>query len=175
MAVPGPVRSSASAGSNALLSYPQTMCCTGAADVLGVLGIERAARPSTAEAVPQPESTDASVLEAVDWAATSLEQLMGRTGLAWVPWWRASIASRRRACWPGAAVGWSGSVAHRGRGAPGSPAGEGVHHYGEVMVAPDQGWQLDRFAASLTSVARPRSAPIAAIWTASSPGLTAPA
>ena len=82
LAVPGPVRSPASAGTNRLLSEGCAPACD-VGDVLAALSLETAG--GTLERVdrrPPPSPDDAPVLEAVGWEATSAEQVMARTGLS---------------------------------------------------------------------------------------------
>jgi DNA processing protein len=83
LAVPGPVVSAASAGTNRLISEG----CTPALDVddvLVALGLDapapqrRAASPDAP--VDHDEVTD-QVLDALGWAPATLDQLLGRTGL----------------------------------------------------------------------------------------------
>lgn len=87
MAVPGPIRSPASAGTNQLLSEGCAPVCD-AADILVALDLETAGRPSAGgkESAPpdrQPPASpvEAAVLEALDWQAVGLEELLARTGL----------------------------------------------------------------------------------------------
>lgn len=81
MAVPGPVRSPASAGTNRLLADGSAPACE-AADVLAALSLETAGlAPARSERRPQPTGDDAVVLEAVGWEATSTQQVLDRCGL----------------------------------------------------------------------------------------------
>ncbi len=80
MAVPGPVRSPASAGTNRLLSEGCAPACEGA-DVLVALSLETVGSPTRTDHRPAPGPEDAPVLEAVGWEATSTEQVLVRTGL----------------------------------------------------------------------------------------------
>ena len=82
MAVPGPVRSPASAGTNRLLAEGSAPACE-AADVLAALSLETAGPTSgRGEPSPQPTGEEAVVLEAVGWEATSTQQVLDRCGLA---------------------------------------------------------------------------------------------
>jgi DNA processing protein len=78
LAVPGPIRSPASAGTNSLLRDGAGPACD-VADVLAALSLHHAA-PRQAEVPAPPEPELAPILEAVDWSATSIEQVMLRTG-----------------------------------------------------------------------------------------------
>jgi len=80
MAVPGPVRSPASAGTNRLLCEGCAPVCE-AADVLVALSLEMSGSSPRTERRPPPCPEDAPVLEAVGWEATSTEQVLVRTGL----------------------------------------------------------------------------------------------
>ena len=80
MAVPGPVRSPASAGTNRLLADGCAPVCE-AADVLVTLSLETAAVAPRRDRRAPPSSEDAAVFEAVGWEATSTEQVLVRTGL----------------------------------------------------------------------------------------------
>jgi DNA processing protein len=79
LAVPGPVRSPASAGTNALLA-DGCAPARDAADVLVALGLHVAA--PAAEAQPErPDGVDGEVLEAVDWGPTTLDVVVARSGV----------------------------------------------------------------------------------------------
>lgn len=88
LAVPGSVRSPASAGTNALLADG----CSPARDVddvLAAMHLERAGgAPSTRGPArhdlpgPEPTGADAAVLSALDWHPTGVDDVMRRTGLA---------------------------------------------------------------------------------------------
>ncbi|MGC1512306.1 MAG: DNA-processing protein DprA [Acidimicrobiales bacterium] len=83
MAVPGSVRSPASAGTNELL----VIGCPPARDahdVLGVLGLDTMGigrRPSSSVRTPDVEGLGAKVLEGLGWEPATLEQLAVRLGL----------------------------------------------------------------------------------------------
>ncbi|MDP8976883.1 MAG: DNA-processing protein DprA [Actinomycetota bacterium] len=80
MAVPGPVRSPASAGTNRLLAEGCAPACE-AADVLAALSLETAGTAPRPDRRPAPSPEDVPVLDAVGWEATSTEQVLVRTGL----------------------------------------------------------------------------------------------
>ena len=80
LAVPGPVRSQASTGTNALLAAgcPPARDAT---DVLVALGLEAGRRRAAAQAeVPPPQGSAGVVLEAVGWEPVTLEQVADRLG-----------------------------------------------------------------------------------------------
>ncbi|MCX7619253.1 MAG: DNA-protecting protein DprA [Acidimicrobiales bacterium] len=79
MAVPGPVRSPAAEGSNALLR-DFGVCCD-ATDVLLRLGMSPAARRPSAEQRPLPEGNAALILDALGWQPSTLEDLVARVHL----------------------------------------------------------------------------------------------
>ena len=80
MAVPGPVRRPASAGTNRLLGEGCAPACE-AADVLVALSLETAGSSPRPEGRPPPCPEDAAVLAAVGWEATSTEQVLVRSRL----------------------------------------------------------------------------------------------
>jgi DNA processing protein len=80
LAVPGPVRSPVSAGTNRLLSEGATPACD-VGDVLVALGLSPGACRRAAERRTPPEPEDEPVLAAVGWQPRSLDQLAGDTGL----------------------------------------------------------------------------------------------
>lgn len=79
MAVPGPVGSEASEGSNQLLREGCAPACE-LDDVLTALGLERCAGMPFVDPRKPPAGRDDVILAAVDWAPTSLEKLLLRTG-----------------------------------------------------------------------------------------------
>ncbi|MDQ3680619.1 MAG: DNA-protecting protein DprA [Actinomycetota bacterium] len=81
MAVPGPVRSPASAGTNRLLGEGCAPACD-AADVLVALSLETSGPSPPADRRLPPVGEEAVVLEAVGWEATRTDQVLTRTGLA---------------------------------------------------------------------------------------------
>lgn len=80
MAVPGSVRSPASAGANQLLSEG---CAPArdAADVLVALGLTAAQRGARDDQRPRPDRVGRSVLKAFSWEPATLDHLALRTGL----------------------------------------------------------------------------------------------
>ncbi len=82
MAVPGPVRSPASAGTNQLLADgPQTTVARDATDVLVALGLAAGSRRTTVERRVRPRPGDQSVLDAMGWQPVTLDHLLLRTGV----------------------------------------------------------------------------------------------
>lgn len=85
LAVPGSVRSPASAGTNQLLAAGCAPVCD-SDDVLVALDLERIGQAAAATRRPQPARTppsaaDAVVLDAVGWEATSVDTVVRRSGL----------------------------------------------------------------------------------------------
>lgn len=80
LAVPGPVRSAASSGTNRLLSEGAGPACD-VGDVLVALGLSPGGQRRSAERRSSPDADDAAILDAVGWQPASLEQLVVRTGL----------------------------------------------------------------------------------------------
>jgi DNA processing protein len=78
LAVPGSVRSPASAGTNALL-HAGCGPCRDAEDVLVLLGLGRAGYSQAARAVALDPDL-AAVLEALEWQPVTFDQLQARTG-----------------------------------------------------------------------------------------------
>jgi DNA processing protein len=83
MAVPGPVRSSASAGTNALLADGAAPA-RDAGDVLTALGLSAAVHRPTHDSRSPPVEGDRPVLDALGWQPATLEQLADRTGTEFV-------------------------------------------------------------------------------------------
>jgi DNA processing protein len=79
MAVPGPVRSSASQGTNALLADGAAPA-RDAGDVLTALGLMSETRRETADSRPPPAAEDLEVLDALGWQPATVDQLAGRVG-----------------------------------------------------------------------------------------------
>jgi DNA processing protein len=79
-AVPGPVRSDASAGTNRLLADGAAPACD-AGDILLGLGMSPALRRPVGDDRLAPCPADAELLEAMGWQPASLEQLALRTAL----------------------------------------------------------------------------------------------
>ena len=84
MAVPGPVRSSASVGTNRLLADGCAPVCD-ASDVLVALGLSPALTRSARDDREPPEDRDRPVLDALGWQPASFDQLLERTGLGLGP------------------------------------------------------------------------------------------
>lgn len=82
LAVPGPVDSPASEGTNALL-VDGAGPCTGAADVLCLLGLAGRSpdRGAATETRPAPEGDAAVVMEHLDWRPETPDRLSAATGL----------------------------------------------------------------------------------------------
>lgn len=110
-AVPGPIRSPASAGSNRLIAEGCGVVCD-IEDLLVMLDVERAKLPlrvpreeagSTAEGAGADAAVAARILDAFDWMPATLEMLAARTGLdvGELAWHLESLDS-------------SGLIAHRG-------------------------------------------------------------
>lgn len=81
MAVPGPIRSAASAGTNALLRDGVGVVCD-VADVLLRLGLGPAVARSSRDPRVAPTDAGRSLLEALGWQPAVLDDLVRRTGLA---------------------------------------------------------------------------------------------
>lgn len=91
LAVPGPIRSEASAGTNRLLADGAEPICS-PDDVLVALGLERAdaptkktitgtgARPSRPDSADPAGSDDATVLSAIGWTGIGFDQLVEQVG-----------------------------------------------------------------------------------------------
>jgi DNA processing protein len=84
LAVPGPVRSSASSGTNRLLADGCAPACD-ASDVLLALGLSPALARSSRDDRAAPEDGDRAVLDALGWQPASFDQLLERTGLGLGP------------------------------------------------------------------------------------------
>lgn len=79
MAVPGPVTSPVSSGTNQLLADGAAVA-RDATDVLVKLGLGSGARRSTTERRPAPSPVDQQVLEAFDWQPAVIDHLALRSG-----------------------------------------------------------------------------------------------
>jgi DNA processing protein len=79
MAVPGSVRSPASAGTNGLLAEGRAPVSS-VDDVLMALGLSPAGRRPGGETRTPPDPGDAAVLDAVGWQPATLDQIALRTG-----------------------------------------------------------------------------------------------
>jgi DNA processing protein len=80
LAVPGPVRSPASAGTNNLLADGAAPC-RDAADVLAVLGLSAEASGRGSDRRPAPDAAGTQVLDALGWEAADTTALVLRTGM----------------------------------------------------------------------------------------------
>jgi DNA processing protein len=114
LAVPGPVDSAASEGTNALLA-DGALVCRGVDDVLLALGWSCAHRPLAAatERRPLPTGAAATVLDAVDWRPVTIEVLVERTGLL-VADAAAAVRSLEESGWVIRRGGWIERVASAG-------------------------------------------------------------
>jgi len=82
MAVPGPVRSAASAGTNQLLADgPAATVARDASDVLVALGMAPGSRRKAAERRARPLPGDQLVMDAMGWQPVTTDHLLLRTGL----------------------------------------------------------------------------------------------
>ena len=80
MAVPGPITSKVSAGTNKLISEG-ALVVRDATDVLLRLGMSNGARRKAAERRPRPSDEDRALLEQFEWQPASFDQLLLRSGL----------------------------------------------------------------------------------------------
>ncbi|MGQ0617499.1 MAG: DNA-processing protein DprA [Acidimicrobiia bacterium] len=80
LAVPGPVSSSASEGTNRLIGEGAVPACD-AGDVLVAIGLSAALRRPAGESRPAPDVEGGTVLDAMAWQPCSLDQIAVRTGL----------------------------------------------------------------------------------------------
>jgi DNA processing protein len=80
MAVPGPITSKVSAGTNRLLSE-NALVVRDATDVLMRLGMGDGARRKAAERRPRPSDEDRALLGQFEWQPASFDQLLLRSGL----------------------------------------------------------------------------------------------
>lgn len=80
LAVPGPVTSAASAGTNRLIADGAAPLCS-ADDVLDVLGLGRGAAAGAPPAPPPPAGDAARLLAAMDWRPDTVDNLVLRSGL----------------------------------------------------------------------------------------------
>jgi DNA processing protein len=80
MAVPGSIRSPASAGTNRLLADGCAPAC-GVDDVLVAVGLSPGRRRAATERRRAPDAGGATVLDALGWQPATLEQLALRTGM----------------------------------------------------------------------------------------------
>jgi DNA processing protein len=104
LAVPGPVRSPASAGTNRLLADGCAPAC-GIDDVLVALGLSPGRRRRAAERRPTPDADGALILDALGWQPASLDQLALRTSLP-ITALVTSLERLRRDRWIEGREGW---------------------------------------------------------------------
>lgn len=107
LAVPGPVVSPASAGTNRLIGEG-CQPCLDTDDVLVALGLDAPVPPRTDRAAVDrhaPDGTAAVVLDALGWTPATLDQLLGRTGLRPGPA-AVALAELEAGGWVSATGGW---------------------------------------------------------------------
>ncbi len=80
LAVPGPVRSAASAGTNALIAEGAAGLLRDVRDVLAALGLQPAPPKRGSTARPRPSRDERAVLDAVGWQPASIDQVALRLG-----------------------------------------------------------------------------------------------
>jgi DNA processing protein len=117
LVVPGSVRSAASAGTNALLAEGRAPACS-VDDVLVALGLAApgpVGDPAGADRRPAPHGADRPVLEAVGWRASSLDELVLRTGLG-LPALAAALDRLCEAGWVACQGGWYERITPPGPG-----------------------------------------------------------
>lgn len=138
LAVPGSVRSPASAGTNDLLAEGRAPACS-ADDVITALGLCPAGRRERRDHRPPPSGDDAAVLEALGWQPATLDQLVLRTGrdlggltlallrledAGWAAsrggWWERVAAGADPRATSGARLGLPGAGAAQDYGEPGA-------------------------------------------------------
>jgi len=111
MAVPGPVRSAASKGSNDLLvAGGSASVARDATDVLVALGMAPGSRRKTVERRTSPSAADRTVLDAIGWQPATLDHLVLRTGGS-VADLASALARLERAGWIAPRGGWFERVA----------------------------------------------------------------
>ena len=104
LAVPGPVVSPSSQGTNRLLAEG---CgpATDVDDILAALQLDTIGLASRADRRLAPEGEDAAVLAALDWSPSSIDQLVARTGLR-PPSVAVALAHLEAAGWAASSGGW---------------------------------------------------------------------
>ena len=112
LAVPGPVRSAASLGTNRLLGECAIPACD-VSDVLIALGLSPGLTRSAVETRAAPTGADATVLTALGWQPASLDQLLLRTGLGLGPLTLA-LDTLAETGWVAQRGGWYEQVARQG-------------------------------------------------------------
>ena len=120
LAVPGPVHSPASAGTNALVRDGAGIA-TDLDDVLAAVGLSGGMRRGRRDLRPRPDATGALVLEAFGWSPARLDQLAARTGLALLVVADA-LERLTTAGWVVAGHGWYERVSADRRPGPGGSA-----------------------------------------------------
>ena len=104
MAVPGSVRSSASAGTNGLIADGCAPVLD-TTDVIVALGLTAAARVDHTDRRPPPDPAAKAVLDALDWEPATLEHLATRTGMR-LPDLALALEGLLATGWVTAAGGW---------------------------------------------------------------------
>lgn len=104
LAVPGPVTSPASAGTNRLLADGCAPAC-GIDDVLVALGLSPGRSRQSRERRVPPDAGGRAVLDALGWQPSTLEQLALRTGLALGPL-AVALEALQRDRWVARRGGW---------------------------------------------------------------------
>jgi DNA processing protein len=115
LAVPGPVRSPASVGTNRLLADGCAPAC-GVDDVLVALGLSPGRTRPARERRPEPDAEGGRVLDALGWQAASFDQLAARTGLP-LPGLVLAIERLRAAGWLESRGGWFERIGRERAGA----------------------------------------------------------
>lgn len=106
MAVPGPVRSPASAGTNQLLAEgPGATVARDASDVLVALGMAPGSRRKAAERREPPLIGDRPVLDALGWQPATTDHLILRTGMSFAEL-VGSLSRLEAAGWVAQRGGW---------------------------------------------------------------------
>jgi len=103
LAVPGPIDSSASQGSNQLLREGCAPACE-VDDVLMALGLSRGVGESPLDLRPPPSPSDDATLDSLEWTRITLEVALRRTGLP-LPDLVASLHRLREQGWVGSEDG----------------------------------------------------------------------
>jgi DNA processing protein len=118
MAVPGPVVSPSSAGTNDLLASGAHVA-RDAGDVLALLGMEPGGRRARDESRPPPSASDATVLDALGWQPATTDEVATAAGVDLAT---AAVALERltAAGWVASTGGWWERVAGGGRAGEGS-------------------------------------------------------
>ncbi|HEV8298906.1 MAG TPA: DNA-processing protein DprA [Acidimicrobiales bacterium] len=104
LAVPGPIRSPASAGTNRLLADGCAPAC-GVDDVLVALGLSPGRRRPSHERRPGPDADGLRILDALGWVPATLDQLAARSGLGLGPL-AMGLDTLGRTGWISARDGW---------------------------------------------------------------------